>query len=533
MDTDKKITSHEIFRNSDILRRIFLNVANEQCKAFTISQNLINLIYVCKTWYRIATPILYSKIIYNGGITRGVFHGTLTRLETISKFIKDNKKQSDEYHLFNYINNIKEREECHTKNYYLTVRDNQETGNEKFIIDIDFTEEEEKQLNSLSEYFLIKIGEIIQNINSLKTSNDGVNTEEEINKVQKRNEQLFERIFYEVESNSNFKDNENLYRKYIEILNNLKNINLHAISSYPYSYNNNNNTLFIPDIYSNIKILIFNKTNQLRTVDQLYLYKDSFVDFVSLCKNLTVLSIGSENDKQHLVMEKDLLNIFLYHSFPHLRYLVFNNLQYITGETSFQYLPTNIEALRIDYCKNVTVDAIISIIRRIGPKLKLLSLKDGTITVDILNTILKYCRKLIYVDISYSKAEKDYIKKIFRSQVQYVIKINKNLRIFNVYGILDLKNIHKTEQLYPQVKLHNNENLRIRNQTMGASYNDNALWYNYLSEELCIDFRYTCGLPRPLPVEEEMEVIANEYNISMDENDSSGDSDSDSDILFV
>ncbi|ORY31341.1 hypothetical protein LY90DRAFT_79700 [Neocallimastix californiae] len=153
MDTDKKITSHEIFRNSDILRRIFLNVANEQCKAFTISQNLINLIYVCKTWYRIATPILYSKIIYNGGITRGVFHGTLTRLETISKFIKDNKKQSDEYHLFNYINNIKEREECHTKNYYLTVRDNQETGNEKFIIDIDFTEEEEKQLNSLSEYF--------------------------------------------------------------------------------------------------------------------------------------------------------------------------------------------------------------------------------------------------------------------------------------------------------------------------------------------------------------------------------------------
>jgi len=190
-------------------------------------------------------------------------------------------------------------------------------------------------------------------------------------------------------------------------------------------------------------------------------------------------------------MEKDLKELFYEHAFRRLRYLALNNLQYITGVTSFNHVPSTIEALRIDFCKNVTVDSIIQLIKRVGPKLKLLSLKDGTITEELLKAILEHCTNLIFVDISYSKAEKDYIKKDFQNHVQSIIELNKDLKIFNVYGILDLRNIQKTEQLYPQVKLYNDENMRQHNFYITSGYNDYSEWHRFLKIlNIRMNYRY-------------------------------------------
>ncbi|ORX58653.1 hypothetical protein BCR36DRAFT_580247 [Piromyces finnis] len=533
MEVEKKV-SHEIFINKKIIEKIFFEIANFNTNdKNTISQDLFQLLFVCKIWYKVSIPILYSKIIYNGGITRGVYQGTYTRLETIANFINNNKKLSIKFHIYNYLNGNN-----NGKNNSI-IKDSQktpfqmETTSENLLENLEFTENEKKSVNSVDPEILNKINRIINNINSLKI-NDSCNlpiTNKYIYKIKEENKQ----IFNEISDNKSILlnillINEILFRKILEGIDFLKviNDNLEAALSFD-NTKTLENSLFVPNIYSKVRTFFFNKTDQFRTVDQLFSYKHSYLDFIGNCENLTILSFGSKHDKQHLLMEKDLLNLFSAHCFPHLKYLAFNNLQYITGENTFQVLPLNIEALRIDYCKNVTVDSIITLIRRIGYKLKLLSLKDSTITIELLNTIISCCKQLIYVDISYNKVEKDYVKKVFRMQVQNIIKLNKNLRVFNVYGILDLKNIQKTEQLYPQIKLYNNENLRSNN-TTDSEYNS-KIWYKYLENDLDISFKYRFDFPNPK--QEFIEIEDNNEIIDFNTSDSEDMISEDSDILFI
>ncbi|OUM64509.1 hypothetical protein PIROE2DRAFT_8667 [Piromyces sp. E2] len=549
MEIEKRI-SHEIFKNKNILQNIFLKVANINTNKDTVSKDLYQLLFVCKTWYEVSVPILYSKIIYNGGITRGVYHGTCTRLETIAKFINKNKKQSIEYQIYNYFNNINDNHNNNSNKMECSPATSSQlevTKNNNLFRNLEFSEIEENRISVIDSEILYKIKSIINNINSLKNIRSSFVTEQRISEIQKINKNILYEIsdltedLYKIYTKIEI-ENENIYRKLLEGIEFLKLVNDNLVAALPSNNTHNiNNTLFVPDIYSKVRTFFFNKTDQLRTVDQLFSYKRSYLEFIGNCENITILSFGSKHDKQHLLMEKDLFNLFSTHSFPHLRYLVFNNLQYITGETSFNYIPSNIEALRIDYCNNVTVDSIIALIQRIGPKLKLLSLKDSTITVELLHTIIKRCKRLIYVDISYNKAEKDYVKKVFRTQIQNVIKLNKNLRMFNVYGILDLKNIQKTEQLYPQVKLYNNENLKLNNDSIGVA-NNTKIMYNYLENDLNIKFKYSFELPKQEPDPSEMEDD-NDDDVDDDNNDNDNDDDdvyfdcetsSDSDdILFI
>ncbi|ORX77893.1 hypothetical protein BCR32DRAFT_302268, partial [Anaeromyces robustus] len=204
MDVDKNIP-HEIFKNTNILKRIFLFIANENLNdnKFTNNKDLVKLLFVCKTWYKIAVPLLYSKIIYNGGITRGVFQGNYTRLETISQFISNNKKQSDDFHIYNYINNIKE------PLLSSIITNNWKDNVENLKLKIDFTSKEENLIIMIDINVLRIINKIIGNINSLKINknnnnnnnnnekendNETILTESKIKNVQKINEQLFEEL---------------------------------------------------------------------------------------------------------------------------------------------------------------------------------------------------------------------------------------------------------------------------------------------------------------------------------------------------
>lgn len=498
MDIDKIIyIPHKIFRNPTILKTIFLNIANANIRYYNVNQDLLSLLYVCKTWYRVAAPILYSKIIYNGGITRGVYKGTYTKLETIAKFITNNKKQSEEYHLYDFLNNNEAEMDVDIGNNFSKDEKSTPSHSLYFSLNLEFTKFEQDILDAFDIRLLPAIKKCINNINSLRSSAVPL-TKDKIEEVQNANDELI-KFFTDLEPkyHSSLKTfliehpYDSLFRRLREGITQLKNINLFSVLSNGTDSNSySTNTLFVPDLYTNVKMIFFNKTDQFRNVDQLYAYKSAYLDWIGSCRNLEVLSIGSKEDKRHLLMEKDLKELFYHHAFSRLRYLALNNLQYITGETSFKHIPSTIEALRLDFCKNITVDSIIQVIKRVGARLKLLSLKDGTISEELLKTILKYCTNLIFVDISYSKAEKDYVRKDFQNHVQDIIELNKDLRIFNVYGILDLKNIQKTEQLYPQVKLYNNENMRQHNFYITSGYNDYSEWHRYLKQDLNISMEY-------------------------------------------